>query len=133
MKLPGLLCFLFIAGFSSPAFSADNRVFNEFECEFELRDGTEVSIEIEIPFARRSRRDVRMFVGGGSGAGEYNYLAVLRNRQGRLMYSAPSFRLSIDLWPDGQPRWGRSYRADLQTWDLEGRNYYGILCRYTAI
>ena len=127
MKLLGLL-FVFIS------FSAAQASFNEFECEFETEEGKEVTIEVEKPFGGSSSRSARMTVTSENQVDVHNFFVTARfpRYSDRIEYFGGNFNLTIDLWPDRAPRWGRTYRSDFHSWILdEGRFYHNIDCRYT--
>lgn len=109
--------------------------FNDFECDFTTSDGMNVSVEIESQRGAGMRR-ATIAVRNNGEVDYYNYYVNSRYNRAfnEIRYFGGGMDLEIDLWPDAQPRWGRSYRADLRTWDLgNNSSNYNILCRYTRI
>ncbi len=109
---------------------------NDFECEFVTDADKKVEVVIERPFGGSTMRDATMSVSSEEDFAVYNYYVSARFRRSfnRLKFSGANFDLEVNLWPDQRPRWGRTYRSEFRSWDLdEGRNYYNVSCRYTGL
>lgn len=109
--------------------------FNDFECELRTYDQKNVEINVESQFGS-GMRTVRMLVSSDNGVDTFNYYVTSRYNRGfnEIEYFGGGMRLEIDLWPDTAPRWGRSYRAEFSSMDLDSNSRYSnILCRYTRI
>lgn len=109
---------------------------NDFECEFNTDAGQMVELEVERPFGSTSMRDATMTVSSNDEFEVFNYYVNTRYTRSfnRLRFSGANFDLEVNLWPDQKPQWGRTYRSEFRSWDLEdGRNYYNVSCRYTGL
>jgi hypothetical protein len=122
---------LLIMSLSTMAFAS----FNDFECEFNARDGEKVRVEIERSFGG-SQSKMNVIIGDFNSNQRFDYWVSRRFNRGfnELEFFGAGVRLEIDLWPDNVPRWGRTYRADFNSWDIDNNlSYYNINCRYTRI
>ena len=105
--------------------------FNDFECEFNTRSGGSVMVEVEQSFGGGSSR-----INVITDSDRRDYWVSRRYNRGlnEIEFFGGGIRLEIDLWPDTVPRWGRTYRADFNSWDIDNNvSYYNINCRYTRI
>tara|TARA_B100001971_G_C18268036_1_gene596482 strand:+ start:52395 stop:52787 length:393 start_codon:yes stop_codon:yes gene_type:complete len=112
-----------------------NAAFNDFECEFTTRDQKSVELNVESQFGG-GMRTVNMSVRDDDGTDTFRYYVSTRYDRSfkKIEYFGGGIRLEIDLWPDTNPRYGRTYRAQYSSWDLgSNSNYFNILCRYTRI
>lgn len=106
--------------------------FNEVECTGKNSDKN-IVVEIEQPFPNDSYfRDVLLKVESENTADEFSYSVTARRNSGfsHIVYQGGSFFLDLDLWPDNQPRWGRSYRAQLRTQDLGNGSMTTLDCQF---
>lgn len=127
-----LLSFIAAAIFSVSAYAI-----NDFVCQFETREGTGVTIEVERAIGNpRAGRRVEMSVQRDDNVQVYNYFATPRFDRAfkRITFQSAGMDLEINTWPDTWPRWGFDYRSNIRTWDIdEGVNYYQLNCRYVGI
>jgi hypothetical protein len=121
-----LLIILFLSSFS--AFAS----FNEVECEGSA--GVQrIFVEIEQPFPTTSSfRHVQVTVLANNTQENYSNVVNLNRYNGFsiINYQGAGFRLSLDLWPDGQPRWGRIYSASLISSDINGGIASTLYCKF---
>lgn len=126
MKIPALLVFIL-------TLASARASFNEFECEFRTREGSAVVIEVERALGRSAYRDVVMTVSEDRGFKSYYYRVSPSYVFNDVRYWGDGFELNIDLWPDRDPWYGRSYQSRLINWDISrSGNQYNIQCRYTG-
>lgn len=113
--------------FSATAFPA----FNELEC-----DGTSkakmINLDVEQPFpANGVFKRVDLSVSDDSGRENFHYTATT-SRYGlrTIIYQGADLRLEVDLWPDNEPRWGRSYRAILNSFEINAGSAVYLNCQF---
>lgn len=105
--------------------------FNEIECEGSSRD-QQIDFEIEQPLSTNTVfRRAALSISTTSGQENFQYTAsVTRYGLRSIIYQGAGLRLEVDLWPDNQPRWGRSYRAILNSFDLNQGTAAFIDCQF---
>ena len=106
--------------------------FNEVECSGKVANKS-IVLEIEQPFPNDSYfRDVLLTVESENTADEFAYTVTARRNRGfnHIVYQGGGFFLDLDLWPDNQPRWGRSYRAQLRTQAVENGSMVALDCQF---
>jgi len=123
LLLAVVMSLLSVSGFAS---------FNEVECEGQ--SGVKnIYLEIEQPFPSTSVfRRVRVDVSTNETRENY-YHSVNLNRYGGFSivnYQGAGFRMQLDLWPDNQPRWGRTYSATLISSNINGGLASSLYCRF---
>jgi hypothetical protein len=109
--------------------------FNDFECDFRTRSGKAVSVEVESSFGSSISRRLNMSVVDNGTITQKIYWTTARYNRAfnEIEYYGAGTRLRIDMWPDQRPVWGRSYRAEFTSWDLEdSTSYFNTRCRYTG-
>ena len=125
MKFMTTIAFLLI---SVSAFAG----FNEIECQG--NSGTKnVYLEIEQPFPT-SNVFKRMLLSVASNGAQENFQYTVTSRRyngsNTILYQDGGLRLQVDLWPDINPRWGRSYRAALNSSDLNNGAAAVLNCQF---
>lgn len=106
--------------------------FNEVECTGKIENKT-VTLEIEQPFPQDSYfREVTLNVEADGTVEDFQYSVTARRNRGfnHIVYQGGGFFLDLDLWPDNQPRWGRTYRAQLRTQDLGNGSMATLDCQF---
>jgi hypothetical protein len=105
---------------------------NEVECEF--RDSSQIiAVDVERPFPSNSVfKRMLVTVQNNNGQSTYNYSVTTRRFGGfnEIQYFAGGVRLTVDLWPDNIPRWGRYYRGTFQSMELGNQTLSGLDCRF---
>lgn len=94
--------------------------FTEVECEGILADKT-IQFEVERPFPQGSYfKDARLEITQEGRTNWYSYQMTTYVSPGfnRVRYQAPGAELEVDFWPDQRPQWGRIYRGELRTREL---------------
>ena len=109
---------------------------NDFECEFTSNEDNQVLIEVERSFNAGSKRiTVTQTNVEDQEQDQFTYFTMARmdlNRN-RIEYFGGGIDFEIDLWPDTRPRFGRRYRADFSSLDIDlGQTYFNITCQYTG-
>lgn len=98
---------------SVPSFAS----FNEVECRG-YSESKNVYIEVEQSFPTNNVFK-RMILAIASNGGQENFQYTVTSRRyngfNNIIYNDVGLRLEIDLWPDTNPRWGRYYRATLNS------------------
>lgn len=126
--------FLVLALLSTSAFAS----MNDFECEFSGVNGEQVKVEIERSRGPGTKRiNVSVIARGDNGdlnIEDYQYYTSARmGAMNRIEYWGSGMDLEIDLWPDRRPRFGRMYRSEFRSFDVNnGRTFYNIYCQYTG-
>jgi hypothetical protein len=110
---------------------------NDWECETTTFNDDEVVIEVETPFGSSYRTDMKVTVTDFSGQEQvYNYPVTIGKNPNtrRMTYLGTSgLNLRINHNPDMTPQWGRRYRADFQSYDIQqGRPLWNIDCEFTG-
>lgn len=125
MKLMTTIALLLL---SVSAFAA----FNEIECDG--NSGVKnVYLEIEQSFPTNNVFKRMVLAVSGNGAQEnFQYTVTSRRYNGfnNIVYQGSALRLEVDLWPDTNPRWGRSYRAALISSDLNNGASAVMNCQF---
>ena len=109
--------------------------FSEVECEG-FNGSNKIYVEIEQPFPSTSVfRKVLVEVTTSEARQIFSYSATLNRRSGfsLVTYQGADFRMKLDLWPDNQPRWGRSYSATLISSKINGGIASSLYCRFSNI
>jgi len=122
---------IFISLMSTLAFAN----FNDFECDFRTQDNKSVSVDIESSFGGSQKR-MNLRIDSNNNQEEYSYWVFSRYNRAfnEIEFLGSGNRLEIDLWPDQAPRWGRRYRANFSSMDLENNRYFSnIYCTFTRI
>lgn len=114
--------FLLTFSFSSFAF------FNELECDSSM-SSSRISVEVEEPFPTGSTfRWTRVFVDNNT----FTYNVTVRRSGGfnQIQYWGGGIRLEVDLWPDTNPQWGRTYRGSMTSSDVRDGASIPLSCRF---
>ena len=61
---------------------------------------------------------------------QYNVTSGRFSDFNQIIYRAPGLSLEVDLWPDSNPRWGRSYSATLNSTDLNNEALVLLECHF---
>lgn len=123
---------LFLAAVMTLLSVSGYAAFSEVECEG--HNGVKsIYVEIEQPFPSTSVfRRVLVEVSTPQTRENY-YHTVSLNRYGGFSivnYQGAGFRMQLDLWPDNQPRWGRTYSATLVSSNINGGLSSSLFCRF---
>lgn len=121
---------IFLLAFvSTSAFAS----FNDFECNFQGDNGERIVVEIERSHSPGMKR-INVTVTGNGSVDQFNYFASARlDNMNRIEYFGGGLDLEIDLWPDHRPQYGRNYRSEFRSFDVNnGRTFYNIYCQYTG-
>ena len=125
MKLMTTIAFFLI---SISAFAG----FNEIECQGNSGVAN-VYLEIEQPFPTNNVFK-RMMLAVSSNGTQQNFQYTVSSRRyngfNTILYQGGALRLEVDLWPDTNPRWGRSYRAALNSSDLNNGAAAVLNCQF---
>lgn len=99
---------------------------NEVECEGYTNSNQRIRVEILRSFGG-SIRDALVTISGDRGTNpiQTRHIVYSARRFGtRIEYFGDiAFRLEVDVWPDQNPRWGRTYRGSYT-------NAFGLNCRF---
>ncbi len=108
---------------------------NEVECETRGSNSKEdLIVEIERPFMQTPwRRATVYYTKNGEDVSTFirdlsiNFV----NGFNRIRYWGAGAELSIDLWPDNRPLWGRAYAASFRDSQVFGGKFFNNLyCRF---
>lgn len=106
---------------------------NDFECSFTAYDGSDVLVEVQRSTMVGSKRiDVTVNSDEGIQRHQFFAFASINNATRRLEYRGGGIDLEIDLWPDARPRYGRTYRSEFQSYEVDNGRFNNIYCRYTG-
>jgi hypothetical protein len=100
---------------------------NDVECDGRMNNGDLIRVEIERNFGG-GMRDARVTIFGDRGTNptEERFFVYNARRFGTSIdfTGSQGFRLSVDVWPDQTPRWGRTYRGEYN------RSVRNMTCRF---
>lgn len=116
------------------AFSASAFAFMpEVECEYREQDKI-VFVEIEQPFPNTSiqrQAKVTLVVDGKEKVEESTVMARMPRGFKEVNYTGSGLNMTVNLWPDSIPRWGRTYRATIYSSTILGNlRLNNMECRY---
>jgi hypothetical protein len=124
MKMLIMIALLLV---SVPSFAS----FNEVECRG-YSGSKNVYLEIEQSFPTNNVFK-RMLLSLHSNGTQENFQYTVTSRRyngfNNITYHDVGLRLEVDLWPDANPRWGRYYRAILQSSAL-GNGIANLECQF---
>jgi hypothetical protein len=109
-----------------------NASINDFECKFQGRQGEQVRVEVERAWGSFGR-DMNVSVTHEGAVQEFRYFtnARLDNMRNRIEFFGAGVDLDIDLWPDQRPRFGRVYRAQFRSFDVNAGAFFNFIqCQY---
>lgn len=122
-----LLLALGLVSFSAFAFMP------EVECEHRL-DGKIIFIEIEQPFPNTSHfrnSKITLVVDNKETVDESTVTARMPRGFKEVNYIGSGLNMTVNLWPDSTPRWGRTYRATVYSSTILGNQpIRDIECRF---
>lgn len=106
---------------------------NDFECNFQAQNDTNVLIEVERSYNPGMKR-INLTVTADGTINRFNYYTpARRNNMNRIEYFGAGMNLEIDLWPDNRPQYGRFYTSEFRSYDVDnGTRFYNINCQYTG-
>ncbi len=106
--------------------------FNEIECDGNSGTKT-VNLEIEQSFPTNNVFKRMLFsVSTGTSQANFQYTVTSNRYNGfrTILYQGSGVRLEVDLWPDSDPQWGRTYQATLSSPDLNNGSPASLNCQY---
>lgn len=120
---------LLIALFSTTAFAS----FNDFECNFQGQNGEQIKVEVERSYSPGMKR-INLTQTTDQSVDRFTYFTSARiDNMNRIQYWGGGIDLEIDLWPDHRPQYGRFYRSEFRSMDInDGRAFYNIYCQFTG-
>lgn len=121
MKVVVLFLFALVS-FSSFA------AWTEVECSGQTSTGN-FQVAIDEGFGPGSLRHARVYAPNNT----RDYTVMGRGAFGnRVRYEAAGFDLEVDFWPDVRPQWGRTYRGNFTSTDMQ-IPYSMMWCRFPNI
>ncbi len=105
----------------------------EVECESRV-DGKILFVEIEQPFPSSShfrQAKTTLIVDGKGSVEEFSVTARMPRGFKEVNYIGSGLNMTVNLWPDSIPRWGRTYRATIYSSNVLGNQRLNdIKCRF---
>jgi hypothetical protein len=105
----------------------------EVECEYR-QNGKIIFIEIEQPFPNSShfrKAKTTLVVENKETVDESTVTARMPRGFKEINYVGSGLNMTVDLWPDSIPRWGRTYRATVHSSAILGNERIrDIECRF---